>query len=65
MFCGFHDFFACPGNSLYENLRWRCSNMDLRESMWDSAKVFRNGLCVQLAVKLFCLKTFVVYGNTM
>ena len=47
------------------NIRWRCSNMDLRESMWDSVKVFREGLCVQLAAKLFFLKTFMVYGITM
>ena len=33
---------------LYESSRWRCS----RESMWDSVKVFREGLRVQLAVKL-------------
>ena len=25
---------------LYENLKWHCLNMDLREGMWDSAKVF-------------------------
>ena len=31
--------------------------MDLRESMWDSAKVFHEGLRVQLTVKLFCLET--------
>ena len=25
---------------LYESLRWRCSNMDVRESIWDSVKIF-------------------------
>ena len=34
--------------------------MALRESMWDSVKVFREGLRIQLAVKLFCLETFMV-----
>ena len=37
--------------------------MDLRESTRDSVKVFHEGLHVQLAVKLFCLKTFMVYGS--
>ena len=37
--------------------------MDLRESMRGSVKVFRKGLCVQLAVKLFCLKILMVYGG--
>ena len=36
--------------------------MDLRESMWDSAKVFYKVLHVQLAMKLLCLETFMVYG---
>ena len=45
---------------LYESSRWHCSNMDLRESIRDSAKVFF--VCVQLAMKLFCLKTCTVYG---
>ena len=36
--------------------------MDLRESMRDSAKVFREGLHVQLATKLFYLETFMVYS---
>ena len=48
---------------LYENLRWRYSDMDLRESMWDSMKGFCEDLRVQLATKLFCLKTFMVYGS--
>ena len=47
----------------YENLRWRYSDMDLRESMWDSVKVFCEDLLVQLATKLFCLETFMVYGS--
>ena len=38
---------------------WHCSYMDLRESMRGSVK----GLCVQLATKLFCLESFMVYGN--
>ena len=51
---------------LYESSRWRCSNMDdLRESMRDSAKVSHKGLCVQLAVKLFCIETFMAYSNTL
>ena len=37
--------------------------MDLRESMWDSAKVFHEGLHVQLAAKLFCLENFMVYST--
>ena len=37
--------------------------MDLRESMRDSVKVFCKGLRVQLATKLFCLETFMVYGT--
>ena len=32
--------------------------MDLRESMWYSVKVFHEGLRVQLAAKLFCLRNF-------
>ena len=35
--------------------------MDLKESMWDFAKVFCEGLHVQLAAKLFCLENFMVY----
>ena len=55
--------FACPQNILYESSRWRYSSMDLRESMRDSAKVFHKGLHVQITAKLFCLKTFMVYGT--
>ena len=40
-----------------------CSSMDLRESMRDSVKVFCEGLHIQLATKLFCLETFMAYGN--
>ena len=36
--------------------------MDLRESMWDSTKVFREDLRVKLAAKLFYLETFMAYG---
>ena len=36
--------------------------MDLRESMWDSTKVLCEGLHVQLAAKLFCHETFIMYG---
>ena len=32
--------FYMSAKLLYENLRWRYSDMDLRESMWDSTKVF-------------------------
>ena len=39
-FCGFCGFLHVCKTFLYESLRWRCSNMDLRESMWDSAKLF-------------------------
>ena len=39
--------------------------MDLRESMRDSTKFFREGLCVQLAAKLFCLETFMAYGTSL
>ena len=44
---------------LYESLRWRCSNMDLRESMRDSTKVFQGDLHVQLSAKLFCLMVYI------
>ena len=37
--------------------------MDLRESMWDTTKVFCEGLRIQLAAKFFCLETFMVYGK--
>ena len=36
--------------------------MDSRESIRDSAKVFHEGLHVQLAAKLLYLKTFMAYG---
>ena len=36
-FCNFLHFRE---TFLYENSRWCCSNTELRESMWDSAKVF-------------------------
>ena len=36
--------------------------MDLKPSMWVSVKVFCKGLHVQLAAKLLCLKSFMVYG---
>ena len=52
--------FTWSAKLLYESSRWHCS--DLRESIWDSAKFFREGLRVQLAAKLFCLKTFMVYA---
>ena len=50
---------------LYENSRWHCSYMDLRESMRGFAKVFCDGLLVQLAAKLFCLETFMVDGSCL
>ena len=56
------SFLRVRETFLYESSRWCCSNMDLRESMWDSVKVFCEGLHVQLAAKLFCLKIFMVYG---
>ena len=40
MFHGFCGFHMVRKTLLHENLRWRCSNIDLRESMWDSTKVF-------------------------
>ena len=55
-------FLHGPRNLLYESLRLHCSNMDLRESLWDSAKFFCEGLRVQLATKLFYLETFMVYS---
>ena len=58
----FH-FLRVRETFLYESSRWHCSNVDLRESMRDSTKVFHKGLHVQLATKLFCLKTFLVYGS--
>ena len=54
LFCMFAKLF------LYESSRWHCSNTDLRESMRDSAKVFCEGLCVQLAMKFFLPQNF--YG---
>ena len=62
IFCSF-QVFTRSQNFLYENSRWLCSNMDLRESMWDSAKVFYEDLCVQLAEKHFCHEIFMVYGR--
>ena len=59
----FLQFFVCPRNFLYEILRWHYSDMDLSESMWDSAKVFCEDLHVKLTTKIFCLETFMVYGN--
>ena len=56
------EVFAVRETFLYENLRWHYSHMDLRGSMWDSAKVFCEALCMQLAANLFCLKTFMVYS---
>ena len=40
MIHGFHGLLHVRKTFLYENLRWHGSNMDLRESMWDSAKAF-------------------------
>ena len=36
---------------------------NLRESMWDSRKFFCKGLRVQLAGKLICLETYMVYST--
>ena len=46
-------FFVCRKTFLFENLRWNYSDMDLRESMWDSAKVF-----LQSSACTTCHKTF-------
>ena len=65
-FLRFSQFFPCLQNLfafLYENLRWRYSDMDLRVSMWESAEVFHKGLCLKFATKLFCLKTSMVYSR--
>ena len=60
MFCGLCGILHVHKTFLYKGSRWCCSNMDLRESMWDSVKVFREGLLIQLSAKLFCLETFMV-----
>ena len=45
-FSGFHSFYMIRETFLHGSSRWRCSNMDLRESMWDSTKVFsRRSVC--------------------
>ena len=59
-----HFLHVCETFS-YESSRWRCSSMDLRESTRDSVKVFHEGLCVQLATKLFCRETFMVYSKCL
>ena len=46
-------FLHGPRNLLYESSRWHCSNMDLRESILDSAKVFS-----QKSACTTCRKTF-------
>ena len=50
-FCGLCGILHVHKFFLYKGSRWCCSNMDLRESMWDSMKVFREGLHIQLAAK--------------
>ena len=45
--------FAVRETFLYENLRWHYSHMDLRGSMWDSAKVF-----LRSSVYTTCRETF-------
>ena len=62
-FCGFHTFLHVRETFLYEISRWHCSYVqDLKESTRGSVKVFHKGLRVQLAVTLFCLESFMVYG---
>ena len=39
-FHGFRGFLHVCKTFVYESLRWHCSNIDLRESMCDSMKVF-------------------------
>ena len=45
--------FYMSAKLLYENLRWRYSDMDLRESMWDSTKVF-----LRMSICTTCRETF-------
>ena len=45
--------FVIRETFLYENLRWQYSHMDLRGSMWDSAKVFSRS-----SVYTTCRETF-------
>ena len=45
--------FYMSAKLLYENLRWRYSDMDLRESMWDSTKVF-----LRMSMRTTCRETF-------
>ena len=47
------SWFFTSAKLLYENLRWRYSDMDLRESMWDSTKVF-----LQMSMCTTCRETF-------
>ena len=58
----FSWFFVCPQKLFYMKVQdaWRCLIMDLRETMWDSTKVFCEDLCVQVVAKLFDLETFMV-----
>ena len=49
----FHGFHMVCETFLYESSRWPCSNMDLRESIWDSAKVF-----LQRSACTTCRKSF-------
>ena len=50
--------FYMSAKLLYENLRWRYSDMDLRESMWDSTKVFlRMSMCTTCR-KIFLPQNF-------
>ena len=54
--------FCVPAKLFYMKVQdaWRCLIMDLRETMWDSTKVFCEDLCVQVVAKLFDLETFMV-----
>ena len=45
---------------LYESSRWRCSNVDLRESMWDSASFFAN-VCVYSLLRNFSASKLLWY----
>ena len=47
------SFLRVRETFLYESSRWCCSNVDLRESMWDSVKVF-----LQKSACTTCHKTF-------
>ena len=62
-FHGFHVFSHVCEIFLYETSRWRCSSMDLRESMRDSVKVSSQRSACITCRETFLHQTFMLYGN--